>query len=59
MRAALSTSAQHELLTRLKELSLLGVPALAKGRAGGHRERAWFEQQPLRITHAEVLLGAP
>ena len=52
--AALSTSAQRELLARLKELSFHGVPALPgdkKVRAAV--ERAWFEQQPLRITYVD------
>ena len=54
VRAALSTSAQRELLTRLNELSFHGVPSLPSRkevRAGV--ERAWFEQQPLRITYVD------
>ncbi len=54
VRSALSTSAQRELLTRLEELSFIGVPALPSGR--GVRaavERAWFEQQPLRIVYVD------
>ncbi len=52
VRAALSTSAQRDLLTRLKELSFSGVPALPS-RKGVRAaiERAWFEQQPLKITY--------
>ena len=52
VRAALSTSAQRDLLSRLKELTFSGVPALA-ARKGVRAavERAWFEQQPLRITY--------
>src|SRR4051794_8783998 len=54
VRAALSTSAQRELLTRLGELTFLGVPALP-GKKGVRAaiERAWFEQQPLRITYVD------
>jgi predicted DNA-binding transcriptional regulator YafY len=52
VRAALSASAQRELLTRLDELTFLGVPALAaKKDIRAQVERAWFEQQPLRITY--------
>jgi len=54
VRAALSTSAQRELLTRLKELSFHGVPALPSKKAvRAALERAWFEQQPLRITYVD------
>src|SRR5689334_5648575 len=51
VRSALSTSAQRELLSRLDEISFLGVPALpSKKGVRAAIERAWFEQQPLRIT---------
>jgi predicted DNA-binding transcriptional regulator YafY len=54
VRAALSTSAQRELLDRLKELSFVGVPALpSKKGVRAIVERAWFEQQPLRITYVD------
>src|SRR4051795_11218579 len=54
VRAALSTSAQRELLARLKELSFHGVPALpSKKSVRVALERAWFEQQPLRITYVD------
>lgn len=54
VRAALSTSAQRELLARLEELSFVGVPALpAKKNVRAAVERAWFEQQPLRITYVD------
>lgn len=54
VRAALSTSAQRELLTRLKELSFTGVPALPSKKAVREAiERAWFEAQPLRITYVD------
>ena len=54
VRAALSTSAQRELLSRLAELSFHGVPALPiKKEVRMAIERAWFEQQPLRITYVD------
>jgi predicted DNA-binding transcriptional regulator YafY len=54
VRAALSTSAQRELLTRVAELSFHGVPALpSKREVRAAIERAWFEQQPLRITYVD------
>ena len=54
VRAALSTSAQRELLTRLEELSFHGVPALpSKKEVREVIERAWFERQPLRITYVD------
>ena len=54
VRAALSTSAQRDLLERLRELSFLGVPALPSDRAvRSVLERAWFEQQPVRITYVD------
>jgi predicted DNA-binding transcriptional regulator YafY len=54
VRAALSTSAQRELLARLKELSFVGIPALPiKKSVRMALERAWFEQQPLRITYID------
>jgi predicted DNA-binding transcriptional regulator YafY len=55
VRAALSTSAQRELLQRLKEISFHGVPALpSKKEVRAALERAWFEQQPLRITYVDT-----
>jgi predicted DNA-binding transcriptional regulator YafY len=54
VRAALSTSAQRELLARLQELHFLGVPSLPSKKAvRAALERAWFEQQPLRITYVD------
>jgi predicted DNA-binding transcriptional regulator YafY len=54
VRAALSTSAQRELLTRVAELSFHGVPSLPSKRPVREAlERAWFEQQPLRITYVD------
>jgi predicted DNA-binding transcriptional regulator YafY len=52
VRAALSTSAQRELLSRLSELTFLGVPALPSDpEVRAALERAWFEQQPVVITY--------
>ena len=52
VRGALSASAQRELTGRLKELQFVGVPQLPVPRAvRAAVERAWFEQQPLRITY--------
>jgi predicted DNA-binding transcriptional regulator YafY len=54
VRAALSSSAQREMLARLDELSFLGVPGLPSDKAVRNAiERAWFEQQPLRITYVD------
>lgn len=52
VRGALSASAQRELAGRLEELQFAGVPQLPVARAvRAAVERAWFEQQPLRITY--------
>lgn len=54
VRAALSTSAQRELLDRLSEISFHGVPALPSRKdVRAAVERAWFERQPLRITYVD------
>ena len=54
VRAALSTSAQRDLLVRLEELAFFGVPALpCKRSVRVAIERAWFEQQPLFITYVD------
>lgn len=54
VRAALSGSAQRELLTRLGELQFTGVPAVPTDKqVRAAVERAWFEQQPLRITYVD------
>ncbi len=54
VRAALSTSAQRELLARLGELSFHGVPALPSDqKVRAAIERAWFEQQPVRIVYVD------
>lgn len=54
VRAALSTSAQRELLTRLSELTFLGVPALPSDpEVRAALERAWFERSPVTITYVD------
>jgi predicted DNA-binding transcriptional regulator YafY len=54
VRAALSTSAQRELLERLAELTFMDVPALPiKKAVRAAIERAWFERQPLCITYVD------
>ncbi|RKH37528.1 helix-turn-helix transcriptional regulator [Corallococcus llansteffanensis] len=54
VRSALSTSAQRELLERLRELTFLGVPSLpTKKNVREALERAWFERQRLRITYVD------
>ena len=54
VRAALSASAQRDLLLRLEELAFFGVPALpCKRSVRSAIERAWFEQQPLAITYVD------
>jgi predicted DNA-binding transcriptional regulator YafY len=54
VRAALSISAQRELLVRLEELSFHGVPGLpTKKEVRAAIERAWFEQRPLRLTYVD------
>ncbi len=54
VRAALTTSAQRELLARLRELHFLGVPSLPSKKAvRSALERAWFEQTPIRITYVD------
>lgn len=54
VRAALSTSAQRELLARLRELSFQAVPALPiRPQVRAAVERAWFEQQPLELWYVD------
>ena len=54
VRAALSTSAQRELIGRLDELSFVGIPSHKIARpVRAAVERAWFEQQTLRITYRD------
>jgi predicted DNA-binding transcriptional regulator YafY len=55
VRSALSTSAQRELIGRLDELSFVGVPTRPSSKAvRAALERAWFEQQPLRIRYRDA-----
>jgi predicted DNA-binding transcriptional regulator YafY len=54
VRAALTTSAQRELLTLVKELQIVGVPALPiPASVRDAIETAWFEGRPLRIVYAK------
>lgn len=54
VRAALSTSAQRELLTLIGQLQLVGVPALPIPAAVRDAvETAWFESRALRIVYAK------
>lgn len=55
VRAALSTSAQRELLTRLGELSFQAVPSLpVRPGVRAAIERAWFEQQRLDLHYVDA-----
>lgn len=54
VRAALTTSAQRELLTLVGQLQFVGVPALPIPPAVRDAiETAWFESRPLRIVYAK------
>ncbi|HEX5063817.1 MAG TPA: HTH domain-containing protein [Kofleriaceae bacterium] len=54
VRAALTTSAQRELLTLVGQLQFVGVPALPVPPAVREAiETAWFESRPLRIVYAK------
>lgn len=54
VRAALTTSAQRELLSLVKELQIVGVPALpVPASVRDAIETAWFEGRPLRIVYAK------
>ena len=54
VRAALSTSAQRELLALVGELQFVGVPALPiPPSVRDAIEAAWFEGRPLRIVYAK------
>jgi predicted DNA-binding transcriptional regulator YafY len=54
VRAALSGSAQRELLQRLTELAFVGVPALPSApNVRAAVERAWFEERALRLTYVD------
>src|SRR5690242_15709891 len=55
VRAALTTSAQRELLALVAELQIVGVPALPVPAAvRGALETAWFEKRPLRIVYLKT-----
>ena len=55
VRAALSTSAQRELLALIGELQIVGVPALPVPAAVRDAiETAWFEGRPLRIVYTKA-----
>jgi predicted DNA-binding transcriptional regulator YafY len=52
VRAALSSSAQRELVQHLESLRFVGVPALpAPPDVRAAVERAWFEREPLTIRY--------
>jgi len=52
VRAALSTSAQRELLSLVRDLQFIGVPSLpVVGTVRTAIETAWFENRPLRIVY--------
>jgi predicted DNA-binding transcriptional regulator YafY len=54
VRAALSTSAQRELLALVGELQIVGVPALPVPAAVRDAlETAWFESRPVRLIYAK------
>jgi predicted DNA-binding transcriptional regulator YafY len=54
VRAALTTSAQRELLTLVGELQLIGIPALPIPTSVRDAiETAWFESRALRIIYAK------
>ncbi len=54
VRAALTTSAQRELLQLVGELQFVGVPSLPIPAAVREAiETAWFESRPLRIIYAK------
>jgi len=54
VRAALTTSAQRELLALIGQLQLVGVPALPIPAAVRDAiEMAWFESRALRIVYAK------
>jgi predicted DNA-binding transcriptional regulator YafY len=55
VRAALSTSAQRELLTLIAELQIVGVPALpVPASVREALETAWFEKRPMRVVYAKA-----
>jgi predicted DNA-binding transcriptional regulator YafY len=55
VRAALTTSAQRELLTLVGQLQLVGVPALpVPSTVRDAVEAAWFESRALRIVYEKT-----
>jgi len=55
IKAALSTSAQRELLALVGELQLVGVPALpSPASVRDAIETAWFESRALRIVYVKA-----
>jgi len=55
VRAALSTSAQRELLTLIGELQIVGVPAMpVPATVRDAVETAWFESRALRIVYVKT-----
>jgi predicted DNA-binding transcriptional regulator YafY len=55
VKAALSTSAQRELLTLIGELQMVGVPALPTPQSVRDAvETAWFESRALRIVYLKA-----
>jgi predicted DNA-binding transcriptional regulator YafY len=55
VRAALSTSAQRELLALVGELQIVGIPSLPIAPSVRDTlESAWFEGRPLRILYAKA-----
>jgi predicted DNA-binding transcriptional regulator YafY len=54
VRAALTTSDQRELLTLIRELQIVGVPALpVPTKVREAIETAWFEKRTLRIVYVK------
>lgn len=52
VQGALTTSAQRELVTHMRELSFVGVPSLAvPPQVRRAVEQAWFERAPLHIRY--------
>lgn len=59
VQGALTTSAQRELIAHMKELSFVGVPALAAPPEVRRAvEQAWFERAVLHIRYRSTSSGA-
>jgi len=55
VRAALTTSTQRELLELVRDLQIVGVPALpVPSTVRAAVETAWFEKRPMRIVYAKA-----